>query len=564
MKRLTNKKTKSETGFEQVIYDITAISPYGKQKMKNIHPFFPGEEKELRDELLKVERMFNIIQNDIGFKDRLEQIFMEIKDITFTLQRSQTNVLSIVELYEVKGFLILSEKLDNELSQVKENIDPRLMLNSTTPILNILDPGKDRINTFYIYDEFSSDLSKHRKRKRELELSLRKEQKRRWEEIEEKHNIKVSSRNEIIVSKADLKHRELVSHIDELVIDEEDYMTITYKLKTNDTVLQIKNEIEKANNAIEEEEYHVQEILSRNVAEYADIMLNNTEKVAELDFILAKTVYAKKNNCVQPTIIEDHVIEIIEGRHLVVEKFLHGKGKNFCPISIFLKNGVTCITGANMGGKTVSLKLVGLITLMAQYGLYVPCQSASLGLSSYVQILIGDSQSLQRGLSSFGGEMEELKEILDNSTENALVLIDEIASGTNPVEGLALAKSLVSYLNRQSFITLITTHFDHFIAEGGIKNIQVRGLADADIEKMVRELRYANRRERIEIISKHMDYRLCQIESDSDIPRDALNIAKMFGISDEIIDNAKQFVEESVAKGGKKYERETKSQSGIN
>jgi dsDNA-specific endonuclease/ATPase MutS2 len=195
-----------------------------------------------------------------------------------------------------------------------------------------------------------------------------------------------------------------------------------------------------------------------------------------------------------------------------------------------------------MGGKTVSLKLVGLVAMLTQYGFFVPCSAAKIGLSNYIHILIGDSQSMQRGLSSFGSEMEELKEILDQSQERSLILIDEIASGTNPVEGLALTKSLVGYLKARPYISLITTHFDSVTVGEGIKNMQVRGLANADFGKLEKELRYANRKERIEIIQKYMDYRLYHAENDEEIPKDALNIAKMLGIYYEIIENAKNIL----------------------
>jgi dsDNA-specific endonuclease/ATPase MutS2 len=197
-----------------------------------------------------------------------------------------------------------------------------------------------------------------------------------------------------------------------------------------------------------------------------------------------------------------------------------------------------------MGGKTVSLKLVGLVAILTQYGFFVPCKTAKVGLSNYIHILIGDSQSVQRGLSSFGSEMEELKEILDNSKDRSLLLIDEIASGTNPVEGLALTKSLVAYLKARPYISLITTHFDSVAVGEDIRNMQVRGLEQADFQKLEKELRYANRRERIEIIQKYMDYRLYQADNGEEIPKDALNIAKMLGIYDEIIENAKRYLKD--------------------
>lgn len=195
-----------------------------------------------------------------------------------------------------------------------------------------------------------------------------------------------------------------------------------------------------------------------------------------------------------------------------------------------------------MGGKTISLKLSGLVPILAQYGFFVPCQKAKVGLSNYMQILIGDSQSVERGLSSFGSEMEELKEILDHSENRSLLLIDEIASGTNPIEGLALTRSLVDYLKDKPYITLMTTHFEAVTEENGVKNMQVRGLADVDFRKLDSELKYANRKERINIISKYMDYRLYTVEKQGQIPKDALNIAKMLGINKEIIDGAQKYI----------------------
>lgn len=195
-----------------------------------------------------------------------------------------------------------------------------------------------------------------------------------------------------------------------------------------------------------------------------------------------------------------------------------------------------------MGGKTISLKLAGMVAILTQYGFFVPCKSARVGLSNYMQILIGDSQSIERGLSSFGSEMEELKEILDNSKDRSLLLIDEIASGTNPVEGLALTRSLVDHIKDQPYITLMTTHFETVTEDKDVKNLQVMGLAGADFDKLDKELRYAKKKDRINIISKYMDYRLRVVDDAAQIPKDALNIAKMLGIDKSIIEKAKDYI----------------------
>ena len=138
--------------------------------------------------------------------------------------------------------------------------------------------------------------------------------------------------------------------------------------------------------------------------------------------------------------------------------------------------------------------------------------------------------------------MEELKEILDHSVDRTLLLIDEIASGTNPIEGLALTKSLVDYLITKPYISLITTHFETVTEKEGVVNMQVKGLADVNFDLLNREIQYAKRRERINIISKYMDYRLYRVEKQGEVPKDALNIAKMLGLSSEIIEGAKKYI----------------------
>ena len=123
-----------------------------------------------------------------------------------------------------------------------------------------------------------------------------------------------------------------------------------------------------------------------------------------------------------------------------------------------------------------------------------------------------------------------------------MILIDEIASGTNPIEGLALTRSIVEYLRKKDYITLMTTHFDNVADRKDICTMQVVGLENADFATLDKEIKYANRKERINIISKYMDYRLKVVESEEEIPKDALHIAKILGLSDEIIEKAKGFM----------------------
>ena len=152
--------------------------------------------------------------------------------------------------------------------------------------------------------------------------------------------------------------------------------------------------------------------------------------------------------------------------------------------------------------------------------------------------------------SQFGSNVDDVHQYIKYgkigeaflSEDQVVLLIDEIASGTNPAEGLALTKSITDYLKQQPFISLITTHFETVTEDPDVVNMQVTGLANADFDRLDKELRYANRRERINIIQKYMDYRLTRVDNNREIPKDALNIAKMLGIDAKIIEKAKQYL----------------------
>lgn len=540
-RRLANVKTRAETGLDYVMSQIDLNTPFGRDRLKAARPFFPGEEDALRSELSKVEEMIAFAKDNRRSVELLQEAFMEIKDTTYTIERSARNALSVVELYEIKTLLLMMRKIGQICSETKTAVPEEFILRPTEALLDELDPNGDRINTFYLYDAFSDTLRDLRKEKHGIEVAVRKTQKARKEEIRKEYGIMLTPKFDCAVSK-NSEELALYKQVPDLEQVDEDYMTVTFQLKPGEAVYALTEQMEELITQIEEEEAVVRQRLSLKIAGFADVLKENCQKIGRLDLALGKALYAIKHDCVKPEISDSHVIEFEEGRHLQVEDVLAKKGKAYCPVSIGLTDGVSCITGANMGGKTISLKLAGLVPILAQYGFFVPCKRAKVGLSNYMQMLIGDSQSVERGLSSFGSEMEELKEILDNSEERSLILIDEIASGTNPVEGLALTRSLVDYLKEKPYITLITTHFEAVTGGSGIKNMQVKGLSGVDFRKLDGELKYANRKERINIISKYMDYRLYTVEKQGEIPKDALNIAKMLGLNKEIIDGAQKYL----------------------
>ena len=580
-RRLANVKTRRETGLDYVMFSLDLNTPFGKKQLKEVRPYYPGEEAELRDELDRVEQMIAFVKQNQILTDKIQEVFMEVKDATLTIERSGAVTLSTVELFEIKSLLLQMRQLrkltmEHEIGDYQgahcccaaepsadsaaretraenmpaaraegeaavDTVPQEYFLADTEDLLDELDPRRDRMNTFYIYNEFSPKLDAYRTKKKEYEQQIRREQKQAREELRKKYGVQLTPKFDIVVAKSHPDF-EMIQSLEELEMTDQDYMSVTLQLKPTEKIYEFVQAAEALNAEIEQEEERVREMLSRKIAEKEAVLLENCEKMGALDLALARAIYAMKHDLTKPEIVEDHVISFEDGRNLQVEDIIREKGKTFCPISLSLADGVTMITGANMGGKTISLKLAGQIPILAQYGFFVPAKHAKIGLSNYMQILIGDSQSVERGLSSFGSEMEELKEILDKGQERSLILIDEIASGTNPTEGTALTKSLVDYLIEKPYISLITTHFESVTERKDIVNMQVRGLADCNFTLLNREIQHANRRDRINIISKYMDYRLYRVDSEAQVPKEALSIAAMLGINKEIIEGAKKYM----------------------
>ena len=195
-------------------------------------------------------------------------------------------------------------------------------------------------------------------------------------EIRQKYGVSLTPKFDIAVSKTNSDKIKMMEEISELAKSEEDYMSVTFTLVPDDTVQDLMKRMDSVAADIEEEELIVRERLSKEIHKHAGRLLENCRRIGRLDIILAKALYAEAHNCVRPEIAGEHVVEFEDGRHLQVEEIIRKKGGEYCPVSIALKDGVTCITGANMGGKTVSLKLTGMVAMLAQYGYFVPYKSS--------------------------------------------------------------------------------------------------------------------------------------------------------------------------------------------
>lgn len=412
-------------------------------------------------------------------KERL--LFPEFKEPVTVIE------VKLMQLRDIKGTLSrLSAKVqltDIELFEIKnlallavhcKGLGEQLKLSFLSipdlePVVDLLDPEGKRIPHFYIYDAYSPTLASLRAQIRHMAEKGYPE-----EEIE---SVRIQS----------------------VRLEDDIRTTLTAKLQ------------EHASNLV--------------------VALN---EMGHLDLLLAKAKQSIKMTLCKPSIVEEKTY--FEGLfHPEVSTYLEEKGKRFQPVDVVLPQSPTVVTGANMAGKSVLLKSIALAQTLTQFGFFIPATSATVAPVKRIAIISGDGEDESRGLSSYASEMLKVNDIVLEAQKGTsmLVLIDELARTTNPVEGQAIVCGMLEFLVKENVRAVITTHYG---IDMPVRKLRVKGF---------REERCTSGKVSVEHINDYIDYSLEETTA-RDVPHEAIRIAEIVGVNDEFLLHIKRHLKNNI------------------
>ena len=388
----------------------------------------------------------------------IENITPYIKSLESFIPLTPKGLLDIAKIFKIsndlKEYFDYSNENDSETSEFKYDILQSEFEKLYSNIAIYQNITKAILDENTISDDASKTLNSLRRNRRRLESSIKEKLNSFIHSSSYSKYIMepiITIRNDRYVIPVKIEYKENVTG---LIHDISASGSTVYIEPTS--IFDLNNQI---NNIKLEENIEIEKILD-NLSKQLYPIVNNIKQtinsIGNIDFIFAKAKYSQVMDCIEPIINTDKFIDLKQARHPLIDT------KTVVPIDINLGKNFTSliITGPNTGGKTVTLKTVGLLCVMACSGLHIPAkENSSIYVFDNVFADIGDEQSIQESLSTFSSHIVNIVSILKESTQSSLVLIDELGSGTDPVEGANLAISILESFHSKGSLTLTTTHY---------------------------------------------------------------------------------------------------------
>lgn len=531
-------QTPEHIGLKETLAGVHLETEYGRLALKALTPLNAGKALQLQEAWDEIGAFLKAQENHPGLMKEMKHLLQGMKNIRRFLSAAAAGaVLTEVELFEIKKQAFGMDRLRKYMHQHRGVLLPAVTLQDVQWLMDLLDPEETRIETFYLYDAYDEALKKVRQCKLRLEETMVRLQKRREREMTAATGLVPLWNGDVLMDKTRGDQKKNMEALGTYHVSGETNQEWIYRQGGEEGQDQWEALLLKE--SILEEKVRCR--LSAHIGNEADALTHNTFAVGQLDLIIGKTMLSRGYGGSKPVIRQGPGIDIRQGRHPVLEKGLRRNARRITPVDISLKQGATVITGANMGGKTMVLKMVALLSSLAQMGFWVPAEHMAFRPVNWLYFSSGDDQSQSLGLSTFGAEIHGLKHILDHTHEEGLILLDELASGTNPSEGACISRAIVTYLREGACVSLVTTHYDGVGDLPQVKHLQVMGLKRdmlISLKTVIEEKGWQQG-----VLDEAMDYRLQPKESGTPVPRDAIAVAELMGFKPEILREARRILE---------------------
>ena len=454
------------SGFQYVVESLELLAGVSRRILYNTD--FSADPMALQKQWDDTEFLLRTLKQDCdtGAVRSLGHSLMQVRDISTTLRNCGNGVV----LDDIQLFEIKNfSMLCSKIRADVETLDLNRIVDigDFTHVVSLLDPDRTGVPHFYIYDSYDSRLPQIRRELRALQAG----------NAGGTENPRLA---ELWQQNADMEN----------------------DIRTK---------------------------LSETLQPFAGQLVDTLQKIGDFDILLAKARLAMNENLCKPAVSEKVDFQGLFNMRL--RNLLKEQQLEFQPVDIESDHGLCLVTGANMAGKTVLLKSLGTAQLMAQFGFFVPARKADIPLVDDVVFCIGDEQDEMNGLSSFASEILKINGIIERAkTERLLVLVDEPARTTNPVEGMAIVKAVAVFLSHRNSFSFMTTHYSGLNVD--CKKLRVRGL-----RKDIEDLETVTPQN----INSFIDYTLVE-DSSENVPREAIRIAEIFGFDRNVLENAKEFL----------------------
>ena len=496
---------------------LEPLSEPGRRAYASLEPFPPGVEREAAERAQAIADMAQRI--DSAAVDAMRDALRAMPDPLPALSRATMgDTLEDANLLELLRFLDAARRL---APHVRIGDEAR-------EVAQLLEHGRAGKFGFYLSEKFDPSLAAARAQANRAQTEFDTARGRAARRIAGELGREEISGTEFIV----MRDQAPVLPPGVRVVREAPTYLLC-ELELDEPALEALRKRDEAAARVAAIEESVRATVSRAVRERSRALEALLHGVGDLDVRLAQVRFTKQYACVPAQIAGERTLRFSNARYLPLQSELEAQGRRYEPISIDLSDAAV-LTGPNMGGKSVALRTCGFLALLASFGIPVPAQEARCGLFDEIAWLgIGAQEELGGLLSSFAREVVRLNEILARPASSALLLIDEFARTTTPHEGKALLVALIRALRRRGRLAFIATHLAGIASEAQARHFAVRGLRDVPKAAPAGDLRAA-----LASLADSMDYAVTEVGDGTKGQADAVALAHLLGLDDEIVAEA--------------------------